>query len=186
MQDTGGGGSSSSYFDSGFDYRNLLPQRSQPQPEPEEETCCGFLPALTWRERCIGCATCMIAGYLLSMGSFWRIADLIRGHPLPFVLNATVGNLIALAGSCFFSGPQQQLRKMCDEKRRTATTLYIGSLALTLLVAFVPLPGPKGFVLLILMLAQYVAVAWYCLSYIPFAHEAVSSYISRYWQGSEY
>jgi Got1/Sft2-like family len=191
--------SSSSYFDTGFDYRSLLPTtRSSSNTEqqllpPVDDTgdglwCCGLqqLPALTWRERCIGCATCMMAGYLLSMGSFWRIADLMRGHPLPFVVNATVGNVIALAGSCFFTGPATQVRKMCHEKRRIATTLYLGSLCLTLIVAFAPLPGPKGFVLLLLMLAQYVAVAWYCLSYIPFAHEAVSSYLQRYWQGNDY
>lgn len=125
----------------------------------------------------------MIAGYLLSMGSFWRIKDLMTGNPMPFVVNATVGNMIALAGSFFFTGPTQQIKKMCHEKRRIATGMYIGSLALTLIVAFSPVPG-KGFLLLILMVAQYIAVAWYCLSYIPFAHEAVCGYLQRFWQQS--
>lgn len=110
--------SSSSYFDSSFDYRSLLPiHSSSAAAEEPKESCCSFLPELSWRERCIGCATCMIAGYLLSMGSFWRIKDLMTGNPMPFVVNATVGNMIALAGSFFFTGPTQQIK---DVSRKTA------------------------------------------------------------------
>lgn len=193
-----GNAGSSSFLDSGFDYRSLLPTRSHMNQQEQQSTeqllsdeqyynCTTFLPELTWRERCIGCATCMIAGYLLSMGSFWRIADLIRGNSVPFVLNETVGNLIALAGSCFFTGPTSQMQRMFHPKRRIATSLYLGSLFLTLLVAFLPgMPGPRGLILLVLMLAQYVAVTWYCLSYIPFAQEAVANFIRHCWQRNEY
>ena len=96
---------SSSFADSTFDYRSLLPTRSvesseqisQQQESDENEVCCGYLPDLTWRERLIGCVTCMLAGYILSMGSFWRFRNLLKGDP--FVLNATIGNIISLSGS---------------------------------------------------------------------------------------
>lgn len=98
---------------------------------------------------------------------------------VPFVLNATVGNIIALCGSCFLSGPHSQMRKMWHETRRNATFLYLGSLFLTLVVAFANLPGPTGLILLILMIFQYLSITWYCLSYIPYAREAVLGFLQR-------
>lgn len=175
---------------SSFDYRSLLPltrgsnqsdiaiEEEQQQQPSQQEVCCSWFPEMTWRERLIGCGTCMVAGYLLSLGSFFRLKDLVTGNPLPYVLNATVGNMIALAGSFFLSGPVTQSRRMWHEKRRKATVLYIGSLVLTLLVAFTPVPG-KAFWLLILMVVQYVSILWYTLSYIPFAQEAVWNYSAR-------
>jgi Got1/Sft2-like family len=193
------GNNVSSNSDYGFDYRSLLPTTTSSSSSMrlmgdsesasnEEDDCCSgaagsYFPALTWRERCIGCVTCVIAGYLLSLGSLWRLKDLALGRPLPFVLNATTGNIISLAGSFFFSGPRAQVRRMFHDKRRTATLLYLGSLFVTLIVAFVaPRRLPlKSLLLLLLMGAQYLAVAWYCLSYVPFAHDAVSSYLSHVW-----
>jgi Got1/Sft2-like family len=101
-------------------------------------------------------------------------------NAVPFVLNATVGNIIALCGSCFLSGPHSQMKKMWAETRRTATIAYLGSLFLTLLIAFIPnFPGPRGLLLLLLMLCQYVSITWYCLSYIPYAREAVLGFLQR-------
>jgi len=190
----GGGGG-----DSSFDYRSLLPTRSNdgsmgggspgggtsPPTSPTsldgggDDDLCSFFPEMTWRERLLGCATCMVAGYLLSFGSFFRIKDLLLGNPLPFVLNATMGNVISLAGSLFLKGPRTQINQMWHPTRRHATGVYLGSLALTLLVAFTNLFPGRGFLLVLLMLCQYVAITWYCLSYIPFAREAVLSYIQR-------
>jgi hypothetical protein len=180
-------GANSSFLDSSFDYRSLLPTTLRQDDNgfdqdanTDNDDGCSCLPEMTWRERILGCATCMIAGYLLSFGSFWRIKDLVIHHdPLPFVLNATVGNLIALAGSFFLTGPLAQFRNMWQEKRRTATALYVGSLFLTLVVAFSPVPGPKGLYLLILMLVQYVSITWYCLSYIPFAQDMLTGFLRR-------
>jgi Got1/Sft2-like family len=194
-----------SYYESTFDYRSLLPTRNngiEHESVPSgggggsdnagdilgccPEWCTNLIPTLSWRERCIGCGTCMVAGYLLSMGSFWRIADLLSGHPLPFVVNATVGNWIALAGSFFLSGPAAQWRKMWHEKRRGTTLVYLTSLVVTLLVALVPFPSrpAKGLLLLVLMLVQYGSITWYCLSYIPFAQDAVLAFVQRYRNGN--
>jgi len=176
---------------SGFDYRSLLPttsSNSDPNLEISNDSrntasdVCAWMPALSWRERCIGCATCVVAGYLLSMGSFWRLKDLFGGNPVPFVVNATVGNLIALAGSCFLSGPTSQVQKMFRPVRRAATTAYLGSLVLTLVIAFFGGKLPlRGLILLLLMLLQYVAIAWYTLSYIPMGQEAVRNFALRWW-----
>ncbi|GAX28947.1 hypothetical protein FisN_20Lu271 [Fistulifera solaris] len=180
---------SSSFIESSFDYQSLLPSRFRSDrldvesiEEPVDETGepCSCFPEMTWRERLLGCVTCMLCGYMLSIGSFWRIKDLVINHdPLPFVLNATIGNIIALAGSFFLTGPKAQWKNMWLEKRRIATGLYLGSLFLTLFVAFLPIPGPEGFYLLLLMLCQYISITWYTLSYVPFAHDIIVSFVRR-------
>lgn len=190
-ENTSGGGGGG-LFDSSFDYQNLLPVRSSSATTDGADddsgtstTQQGCFPALSYRERLLGCGTCMVAGYLLSLGSFWRLKDLLVHHdPLPFVMNTTVGNIIALGGSFFLSGPKYQMERMWHEKRRTATGLYLSSLVATILVAFLPIPL-KGLLLLLLMLCQYVAVTWYCLSYIPFAHDAVRGFIRSRMAGGD-
>lgn len=91
----------SSYFESTFDYRSLLPSRGggggggpasavddgNDNSEDNDSLCY----EMSLRERLLGCGTCMIAGYLLSFGSFWRIKDMVVRHdPFPFVVNSTV------------------------------------------------------------------------------------------------
>ena len=85
-----------SFLEGSFDYRSLLPTRNpeiQPSPsgDQDDDDMCACLPEMSLRERLLGCGTCMIAGYLLSFGSFWRIKDLVIHHdPLPFVVCACV------------------------------------------------------------------------------------------------
>ena len=161
-----------------------LPGRPQPQREKSrlEQVSDNYLPALSWKQRVIGCLACMAIGYTLSLGGFFRLTEAMMGNPGPFVINSTIGNIISLCGSCFLTGPTNQAKKMFHESRRIATSLYLGSLALTLLVAFAAegMTG-QGIVLVVLMLIQYVAIAWYCLSYIPFARQAAKRLFNRYY-----
>lgn len=78
-------------------------------------------------------------------------------------------------------GPKAQWGRMWREERRVATLLYLGTLGLTLLVAFGygQIWGPKGLYLLCLMVCQYAAITWYCLSYVPFAHDVVRGFVRR-------
>ena len=139
----------------------------------------GLCMSLTWQERLIGCGACMILGYLLSFGAFFRFKDLMMGNPIPFVVHTTVGNIIALTGSCFLRGPHRQWHAMMQDTRKVATMAYIGSLVLTLIVAFVPPFFGQALMLLILLVIQYAAIAWYCLSYIPYAREAIQAFVTR-------
>lgn len=69
---------------------------------------------------------------------------------------------MALAGSFFLMGPKAQWSRMWREERRIATLMYLGTLFLTLVVAFFysDIWGPKGLYLLILMICQYTAITW--------------------------
>ena len=164
---------------------SLLSGRQQQQQEEEDQLdVCSMFPSLSYQERFGGCILCMVLGYMLSFGSFFRFRDLVRGNPTPFVMYATLGNIISLSGSCFLSGPQAQVQKMFHETRVIATLLYISSLVITILVAsFTSADHFKGqpFILLVLLLCQYIAVGWYCLSYIPFARRMVMRLWNRLW-----
>lgn len=134
-----------------------------------EEEVCSMFPSLTFKERLMGCFICIIFGYFLSFGSFFRFNALLLGNPVPFVTTATLGNVISLTGSCFLTGPNRQMKNMLKETRRVASIAYISSLILTLLVAFAPQPiqqilpsHGRGLILILLMIIQYFAVGWYC------------------------
>lgn len=163
---------------SNIDVGALLPTRSNVEGVNDEDE--GWIPSLTFQERLIGCVSCMAFGYLLSLGSFFRIKALVTGDPVPFVVNATVGNVIALCGSFFMSGPVTQAKKMFHESRRLSSLFYLGSLSCTLLVSFLPSFSGQGLILLICMILQWASIFWYCLSYIPFARDAVKRWLNRY------
>ena len=131
------------------------------------------LPTPTLRERLLGCGTMMLCGYLLSFGSFVRLTHLFRGNPVPIVVNVTVGNIITLCGTCFLTGPASQLEKMFKPSRKLASTFYLGSLGVTLILLMLPHFPFRGLLLFLLMIGQYLAITWYCLSYIPFARQFV-------------
>merc|ERR1719491_2499616 len=82
-----------------------LQRKSQEQTNDSSQLdVCAMFPSLSFQERLGGCIGCMILGYLLSFGSFFRFRDLLHGNPLPFVLFSIMGNVISLSGSCFLSG----------------------------------------------------------------------------------
>ena len=72
-----------------MDFASLLPTRSTTeerqaeaaQAAAQDEDMCSMLPSLTWTERLIGCGACMVTGYLLSFGAFFRVKELIVGNP---------------------------------------------------------------------------------------------------------
>lgn len=106
---------------------------------------------------------------MIAFFSFRFFIDLVEGNPIPFAVNYTMGHILQLLASTFLCGPKRQFKNMFDDKRRPTTTIYLGCLASTLVVIFIPLPGLlKLLVLLMLMITQFCASTWYSLSYVPF------------------
>jgi len=168
---------------------NLLPLSIAPARPPEEkswqehaeEEVCALFPTLTWKERMIGCLSCMGVGYILSFGSFFRLKALLMGDPVPFVSIATLGNCVSLSGSCFLAGPRNQVKRMCQKTRRISAIVYLLSLCTTLGVSFAPDFKAKALIVVFLMILQYLSIGWYCLSYVPFAREGVKKCFRRLW-----
>lgn len=65
----------------------------------------------------------------------------------------------------------KQMKTMFDSKRAIASGIYIASIALTLGCAI----GLKSVPLTIIsVIIQFLALGWYCLSYIPYGRSMVT------------
>jgi hypothetical protein len=130
-------------------------------------------PKLTFKERVKGCIGCFFVGMVISLLSFvsWWTGNI----PL-FAILYTLGNVISLTGSGFLMGPKRQFRNMTRARRRWAAGVYLGSMILTLIVAFTMNPKAGGTSLLILacVFVQWCALIWYIASYIPFGQKIIT------------
>jgi hypothetical protein len=68
-------------------------------------------------------------------------------------------------------GPCNQLKKMFAATRIIATIVMISCMVLTLLAAFV---FDIIALVILFLICQYLALAWYSISYIPFARYYLS------------
>lgn len=121
-------------------------------------------PALSWEERILGFLSCYAIGTVLSLSAFTSMHALMNGNPAPFAIRYTAGNLLSIVSTSFLVGPRTQIRKMTASVRIGATGLYFGTIVTTLVCAFFREPT----LTLASMVFQFIALAWYCLSYIPF------------------
>lgn len=118
---------------------------------------------------------------LITFMSFKFFVQLIEGYPVPFALNYTLGNILALSASWFLCGPKRQFKNMFDEKRRLTAITYLSCLGGTLVVVFIPLPWAVRLAILVcLLVTQFAASFWYSLSYVPYGRKTVLSLIKRY------
>ncbi|XP_060687544.1 vesicle transport protein SFT2A isoform X1 [Hemiscyllium ocellatum] len=135
-------------------------------------------------------AICFVVGVCFSI--LGTVLLWLPGGLKLFAVFYTLGNIAALASTCFLMGPLKQLKKMVDPNRLFATIimLYKNSLcglyyqwlqsfppknnqlcfALTLCAVF--WWHKKGLALIFCIL-QFLAITWYSLSYIPYARDAV-------------
>ncbi|XP_015590277.1 vesicle transport protein SFT2A isoform X2 [Cephus cinctus] len=123
---------------------------------------------LSWSTRIKGFAICFVIGILLSiLGSF---ALFLRQGLNVFAVFYTLGNIIALASTCFLMGPVNQIKKMFATTRIIATILVLVFIALTL---FSAIKLKKAGLALLFIIFQSLAMTWYSISYIPYARDAV-------------
>ncbi|KAL8190832.1 UNVERIFIED_CONTAM: Vesicle transport protein SFT2B [Gekko kuhli] len=87
-----------------------------------------------------------------------------------FAVFYTIGNISSLGSTIFLMGPMRQLKRMFEPTRLIATIVMLLCLILTLCSAF--WWHNKGLTLIFCVL-QFFALAWYSISYIPFARDAV-------------
>ena len=79
----------------------------------------------------------------------------------------------------FLMGPAKQCKSMMDSGRIYATGIYLAAIATTLAVAFT-LSGVAGFALVIVFLViQFCAFAYYAMTYIPGGKACFHSLIFR-------
>merc|ERR1711865_511488 len=144
--------------------------------EEEMDNCC---PSLSWTQRLIGFAICSGIGMLLTLGSFFRFEKCIHGDCAPFAVIYSIGNVIAVMGSFFLSGPCAQLKSCCELDRLCATCTFMFFLIFTLVIALVDGIETSARIPLVIFscIFQMIAYFWYTISYIPFARTCIKNAI---------
>lgn len=135
-----------------------------------EKPAFSFL-GLSRTQRLYGFVGCTVIGFVLSiLGSIL----LFVGALWSFALLFTVGIIVSLAGTGFLIGFGKQVKMMFKPVRVVAAILFLGSIGLVFVGAFVL----KNDVLcLVFVIIEYLAYTWYSLSYIPYARTLVKSMV---------
>jgi len=122
---------------------------------------------LTRTQRLYGFVGCLIVGFVLSiLGS----TLLFLGQLGSFAILYGMGTLISLAGTGFLIGFYKQLKLMFKPVRVVASIVFLASIALVFVGAFVI---KNDVICIIFVIVEYLAYTWYTLSYIPYARAAI-------------
>ncbi|XP_039600897.1 vesicle transport protein SFT2B-like [Polypterus senegalus] len=129
---------------------------------------------LGWGTRVKGFIACFVLGVLCSVMGVIFLWIPTNGLTL-FAVFYTLGNITSICSTLFLMGPMKQLKKMVEPTRAIATAVMLLCLVLTLCSAF--WWKNNGLAVLFCIL-QFFAMAWYSLSFIPFARDAVKKFFS--------
>ncbi|XP_039273795.1 vesicle transport protein SFT2B-like isoform X2 [Styela clava] len=124
-------------------------------------------PSLSWQTRLTGFFACCGIGILLSIVGTILI---FFGNTKGFAILYSIGTCTAIASTLFLRGPMAQLKSMFKETRIIATIVMIVMIILTLCAG---LWWKIGILCLLFCILQFLAFAWYSISYIPFARDGV-------------
>uniref|UniRef100_A0A915EKD2 Vesicle transport protein n=1 Tax=Ditylenchus dipsaci TaxID=166011 RepID=A0A915EKD2_9BILA len=166
-----------------FDRLHRVVNPSQPSADPESQSQqeltseLNEITNLSWETRIYCFAGCFILSMVCSiLGSPMLFVGKLTG----FAVMVSLGSVISIVGMCFsphvflqpsckfssffLSSPMKQLKKMFEPVRIVATLLFLIMIVLTLVAGLV-LINPA--LAVICIIGQYLAMAWYSLSYIP-------------------
>jgi hypothetical protein len=125
-----------------------------------DDSCC----TLSRTERVYGFVICFIIGWIISFSS----AGSLHTDKIRCALLYSLGNVVSMFSTMFLYGPYKQIQSMFDPSRRIATLVYIASIAACFYSAVYIHSIP---LVMLLMAIQFVAMLWYCLSFIPWGRE---------------
>ena len=152
----------------------VLTRREDPESANITEDDRGFISealdasTLSYSTRIKGFIACFVLGVGISVLS--SVIYALTWNLVSFSILYTLGNIVALASTCFLMGPVKQIKNMFAPTRWIATCLMLTFLILTLVSAW----GlkKKGLTIMFCLL-QFCAMTWYSISYIPYARDAV-------------
>lgn len=107
---------------------------------------------------------CYLLGSFLAFLSIINVVQIVT-NPAGFALLYSIGNVLAISGTCFLWGPKKQVTSMFETADRTiASGLYLGCLVGTILLCVL---YPKWYLVLPMIIVQMLAGLWYTLSFFP-------------------
>jgi hypothetical protein len=97
----------------------------------ENTTLCGDL---TYKTRIIGFLACSITGWVLSL--IMTFVFIFSEFSIAaYAVTYSIGQILNIAGSCFLSTPEGQIKAMKKKHRLIPSLVYIGLIILTLVIA---------------------------------------------------
>jgi len=122
---------------------------------------------LSRTQRLYGFIGCLAVGFLLSiLGAIL----LFLGQLGIFAVLYVMGTIVSLIGTGFLLGFFKQLKLMFKPVRVIATIVFLASIGLVFVAAFVL---RNEILCIVFVVIEYLAYTWYTLSYIPYARAAV-------------
>ena len=85
--------------------------------------------------------------------------------------------MLSIGSSSFLVGPAKQFRDMFAPERRVASLVYFATLFGTLVSTFVI---KVQILSLLCVVAQFSALTWYMLSYIPYGQQCLKRLLARF------
>jgi hypothetical protein len=137
----------------------------------DNTTLCGDL---TYKTRIIGFLACSITGWVLSLIMTF-VFIFSEFSVATYAVTYSIGQILNIAGSCFLSTPEGQIKAMKKKHRLIPSIVYIGLIILTLVIAIAT--EIKGLVLFLVVL-QVFAYYWYTISFIPFGNKILKKLCS--------
>ena len=136
-----------------------------------------WFPNLTMKQRLIGMFVCALLGFIINVLSFVVLfAGSGERKVVAYAILFTYGNLVAILGTGFLWGFRAQYRSMTHKHRIAISSLYFGSMILTIIVVFTLEDPMRKVLLVLLILVQYFSYFWYALSYVPYARTAFRAF----------
>eukprot|EP00835_Amoeboradix_gromovi_P004745 NODE_390_length_9461_cov_0.447768.p3 type:complete len:174 gc:universal NODE_390_length_9461_cov_0.447768:1857-1336(-) len=127
----------------------------------------GNMFSLSYTNRMYAFIGCVLLGFVLSFIGTLMVST---GNLSMFGVLFSIGNILSLFATGFLIGFKRQLKGMFASTRIFATIAFLVCLVMTIVFAV----AIKSVALVIVfVILQYLALAWYSLSYIPYARDAV-------------
>jgi Got1/Sft2-like family len=112
------------------------------------------------------CALLFLSALFFALAFFVGL-PMIAFKPQKFALSFTCGSITFMGSFGILKGPMDHLQSMFTADRMFFTTIYFGSMFMTLYLTFTK-GGIKGYALVMAAsAAQLLALLWYLVSFLP-------------------
>ncbi|KAL4140248.1 hypothetical protein PRNP1_014533 [Phytophthora ramorum] len=134
------------------------------------------LDELTLNQRALGAVGCYV---LSGLFAFAATVILFTGvhHVRFYALFYSLSNIATFCSLIFIMGQNRLQKRMLSRKRSLTGRAWMGSLALTVIVAF--FWPSHWFIVILLLLVQFGSMIWYSVSYIPFGRKFLHKYMAK-------
>uniref|UniRef100_A0A7R9ZII6 Vesicle transport protein n=1 Tax=Craspedostauros australis TaxID=1486917 RepID=A0A7R9ZII6_9STRA len=112
------------------------------------------------------CAMLLLSVLFFALAFFVGLPT-IMFKPQKFALSFTCGSLMFMASFGILTGPMEHIKGMCAPDRMLFTTIYLGSMFVTLYLTCTK-GGLQGYALVMISSGvQLLALLWYLVSFLP-------------------